>query len=434
MSNTVKLKSITVEESQVKYEYELDGEIKKAFNVIKGYEINFSEDVSSVPKSVLAVPFIANVLPIVWVYDATLIIQELDKDFYDHLNDIKKGYQDMYPKVKFGGEIIAEKIVHTRPSERVEPEEAIESALLFSGGVDATSSLVTMLKEGKKPALVTLWGADVSLNDENGWEEKSAHTEKVAQLFGLKSFMVKTNFREFINETLLDSKVEKQAGDQWWHGFQHGIGIIGHTAPLVYLYAFKELCIAASFTRGENMTCASDPTIDEHVNMAGCRVIHDGYDYSRQDKIANIHSFVRGANIKKLPIKVCWISLGAKNCGKCEKCIRTACGFLAEGGDLQAYDLGSYNAEYARNFILNRHYFRHTLQWARIQSRLEDNAGGLSSEILGQVGWVLDVNFDAINDQPMKKIRRHVSVVLRGVQKRAPRRAKDAFKKIIGRG
>lgn len=401
------------------------------------FEVEYDRDIHTVPESLLVIPFITNVLPIVWVYDATLKVKELDKNFYNHLNDIKKGYEDMYPKVKFGGEVIIETAMHTKlpkPTTTSKTGETSEAALLFSGGVDATSSLVTMLRGDKKPALITLWGADVSLNDEAGWKEKSEHTKKAALLFGLKSFMVKTNFREFIDEGLLDSRVEKRAGDQWWHGFQHGIGILGHVAPLVYRHGFSELYIAASFTRGEVMSCASDPTIDEQVYMAHCRVVHDGYEYSRQDKIANIHDFVNSANIKELPIKVCWISLGAKNCGRCEKCIRTACGFLAEGSDLATYDLENYSAVYARDYIVNRHYFRHTLQWARIQNRLKDNVANLDSETLSKVGWVLDVDFETINNHLLKKVRHYAKALLSGVRRRTPRRVKDAINKIRGKG
>ena len=89
-----------------------------------------------------------------------------------------------------------------------------------------------------------------------------------------------------MDESKLTKLVEKYANDDWWHGFQHGIGLIGHAAPLAYLFNIDNLYIASSYTIKDKgkVTCASDPTIDNYVKFSDCHVIHDGYEYGRQEK------------------------------------------------------------------------------------------------------------------------------------------------------
>lgn len=93
----------------------------------------------------------------------------------------------------------------------------------------------------------------------------------------------KTNFRSFINERKLNCLV-KNSGDGWWHGFQHGIGLLGHGAPIAYLKGLKCIYIASSYTPKDNVTCASHPSIDNCVEFCNCHIIHDQYEYSRQEK------------------------------------------------------------------------------------------------------------------------------------------------------
>lgn len=401
MRDSIILDKIVIKDETLRVEFSSKGSVAEAFK-ISVFEIRYDEDISTVPVSVAVIPFLANVLPIAWVYDAIIQVDELDEDFYEYIDDIKKGYKDMYPRVAFGGEIAARKLVKNKFAKKG------ETGLLFSGGVDATSSLITMLKDGQSPRLITLWGSDVELDDAAGWAEKMGHTKRVAKLFDLRSSVIKTNFKIFLDEPGLSSKIQRSANDRWWHGFQHGIGIIGHAAPLVYLHRLGELHIAATFVRGDVVTCASDPTIDEKLHVGNSVTVHNGYDFNRQDKIRNIHEYASGiAGLKQLPIKVCWQSRGAKNCGHCEKCIRSACGFLVEGAHLEFYDLGKFDAEYAKRFILSDYYFAPYLMpiWRSIQQRLVENGASLNKEVAESIDWIRTVNIDEINASQIKRMK-----------------------------
>ncbi len=426
MKGIVRLDSLTIDEREIRITFKTEGLISQAFRSHE-FTVEYSEAIGSVPESIAVIPFVANVLPIIWVYDAELVVRELDKDFFDNITNIKTGYENMYPEVAFGGQVTVGSLVRNRVRSKQR-----NTALFFSGGADATSSLITMLKNGDKPHLFTLWGADVRLADVDGWHEKYSHTERVAHIFNLESSSVKTNFRTFINEYLLDKKIERKAGDKWWHGFQHGIGIISHIAPLTFLYGFHESHIAASFVAGDNMPCASDPTIDEHVHIADSKTIHNGYDLTRQNKIRNIQSYISQLEeIHHLPIKVCLASRDSKNCGRCEKCMRTACGILAEGGSVDFYGLEKFDAQFTKQYLTNVHYFRHTLHWQQIQNRLRENRAKIDSKPSRNISWLLDTDLGTINNHLPKKIKYYIRTVARPVARVMPYRLKLMTKKLL---
>jgi hypothetical protein len=63
----------------------------------------------------------------------------------------------------------------------------------------------------------------------------------------------------------------------------------------------------------------------------GFKVIYDGGEYARTEKAEGISDWEVGLN----NLRVCWAGpLTGKNCGVCEKCIRTKLNFLAVGAKL----------------------------------------------------------------------------------------------------
>lgn len=323
--DSLKIIDIQINDNRVNYNYDFDGKWKELLldeKMFCEYDINLD----NVPKSILIIPFLCNVLPISWVFNLTIEVDELDEKFADCIKDLKNGYQNMFPSIKMGGNILVKKVVSNINS-------TDNTGALFSGGVDAFNTLFQHMDE--KPTLLTVWGADITLNDIEGWNKVKEHNIEIAKQFSLEYSFVKSNFRTFINYGNLSQYVRKFVNDEWWHGFQHGIGILGMMAPIAYVKGFKTLYIASSFTaeyKGK-YTCASDPTIDNYLKFSSCKVVHDGYEFNRQDKIRNICNFAGKNNIDNVPIRVCWQSSGGENCCECEKCTRTIMGFLAEKKD-----------------------------------------------------------------------------------------------------
>lgn len=326
--NIFKIKSVSVGKNRIDYDYEIRGEWSKYFNTEEKLFLEFSEEISALPESVAVLPLLGNILPIAWTCDASIIVSSIDKSFYDSIPDFKKGFIEMHPMISFKGELKAGVV------EQNTLTGGSGCLALFSGGVDAFNTLVCHIDE--KPTLVTLWGSDVKLNDVSGWKNVSDHVDSVCSEFGLDKVTVKSNFRTVIREGALDSLVT-EAGDGWWHGFQHGLALLTHTAPIAYVQKKSIVYIASSFTiEDKGISSASDPTIDNFIRFGSTRVVHDGYEFDRQMKIRNIIDYVKQSG-HRIRLHVCWVSTGGRNCCRCEKCIRTILGLYAAGADPKEY-------------------------------------------------------------------------------------------------
>lgn len=327
--NRITVDEISILGNRIEYEYSVIGEWREAFRLEEKFFVEYSCDVSDVPRGVAVIPLLANLLPMSWVYDAEIVVPVCDLDFYESIPEFKRGYEEMYPMLSLGGRLVAREVVKT------EPREEARAAVFFSGGVDAFSTLVSHIEEN--PALITVWGADIKISDEDGWAKVLRHLGQVGKDFSVECYTVKTSFRLFLKEGVLSRRVAA-SGDGWWHGFQHGVGMYAMSAPLAYLLGLRRVYFASTYTIADKgiVPCASDPTIDNYVRFCGAAVYHDGYELTRQQKIANITSYAKKLSIK-IPLRVCWISSGGSNCCQCEKCWRTILGILAEGEDPREY-------------------------------------------------------------------------------------------------
>ncbi|HHX61066.1 MAG TPA: hypothetical protein GX707_10200 [Epulopiscium sp.] len=394
--NRIELNSLKVINNKVCYNYSVSGEWTKYFNLQTEFFVQYNENISNVPTSILAIPFISNILPIAWLCDANIYVKELDSDFFYSIHEFKKGYINMYPMLTFGGSIeVAEVINHKKSNLK-------RKAVFFSGGVDAFSTLITHIE--KKPLLVTLWGADIDLSDVDGWNKNWANIKRNAADLDLECAFIKTSFRKFINMKWLGRKVKKTKGG-WWYGFQHGIGIISHIAPIAYLKGIDLSYIASSFTRGDKVTCASDPSIDNHIQFCGSKVFHDGYDFDRQDKINVISKFIK-KNKRNLHLHVCWKSSGGENCCRCEKCFRTITGLLLakqNPSDLGFIHWQKYNSSninfIKRRLTMSNHTIKFWVRFPEIFRRNKEN-----HPFFQYIEWLDDMDFNKINQPLIKRL------------------------------
>lgn len=310
-------------------EYAASGKIADYFKEAHGrFTTTYDLECTSLPTGIAVLPFVANVLPIAWVTDSLLVIPSIDKSFADSIPQIKQAYADMYPNTSFAGKI---QVQCTEDNRR---EDANGSLLFYSGGIDSACSLVRHMDE--HPMLVTLKGADVSLDNDDGWNRVQQLVLDTAAEHHLETAFVSSEFRAFCNEEALNALVVS-AGDFWWHGFQHGMGIIAHAAPIAYMTKKRTLYFASSFNITDtNVKCASYPTIDESIHFASCDVVHDGFELTRQDKV---HAIVAWSQRHEHPIslRVCWASEDGKNCCHCEKCCRSIMALYAEGENPRDY-------------------------------------------------------------------------------------------------
>ena len=329
MNNTIQLVKTEKNNQLVNFIYEVSGDIAKYLYPKRNFAVKYPFDINDIPESILNVTFAGNFLPFIFLFDVTLTVPALDSAFYYCIEDVRKGYQEMYPRMPFNGNIIVKKLYN----EFQTPKETAlrNTASFFSGGVDAYTTLFRHLDE--KPFLLTLHGADIKLDDLKGWDSLSSLTKIASAEYSLENIFISSEFRLLFNEGALIRFLEP-SGDRWWHGFQHGIGIISHGAAVAYKYNLSTIYIASSFSKDQKntYTCASDPTIDNHIRFGFTKIVHDGYELNRQNKIHylcqqgnNTHHFAK--------VHVCFQQAEGKNCCHCEKCYRTILEIIAEGAD-----------------------------------------------------------------------------------------------------
>jgi hypothetical protein len=226
-----------------------------------------------------------------------------------------------------------------------------------------------------------------------------SHLKETTREFNTDFVTIKSCFRRFLDEGILTKAVDK-SGDGWWHGFQHGIGIISHAAPAMYALGKNTVYFASSFTAADKgkVTCASDPTIDNFVKFCGCNVVHDGYEYTRQMKIYNITQFAKRTGMH-IPLRVCWESSGGSNCCNCEKCWRTILGIYAEGFDPREFGF-KYDDNQLKHLAQKIRYSEDkmfsSLRYAPIQNAMRANTE--KNNLPTQIRWFYDADINKLNE------------------------------------
>lgn len=393
-----------------KYSIETSPELDKYFKNKTQYVkiIHGEETISDTPESIIVLPVITNFIPVAWFFDAELIVDELDKTFYDCLDNIKNAYKKMYPLAEFKGKITANKLVKNS----YEPTDKYVS--LFSQGVD---SLYTVSKNyNKNLHLLTIWGSDIPLNEKEGWEILSDSILEFTNLTGLNNTFVKSSFYKCLNHPTLTDAITDVASSNWWHQFQHGLVLLGHAAVIAYVQKAKGIYISSShspneskFFKKEIMQCASSPIIDNEFKFANCGVTHVGYDKERFEKIERIVNF---SNKEDIPVtmKVCYTSKKGGNCSVCDKCSRCMMTLIALNEDPEEYGFKISDDTFIR-LQENLEDIKQGINkfgqgwnipgikifdWFVIQEKFnEDREFWMNNE---DVSWILDYDFDKIKE------------------------------------
>lgn len=392
------LESIRVTNNKVDYFFTIHGKIQKYFNSRNHLFFEYNHDISDIPKSILAIPFVANIAPLAWITNSTIQVEELDTTFYKCLNSIRDSFQNMYPTVPFKGEII----VGEKVNNVYTPE--YESAQLFSGGLDALTTFIRI--KDKNPLLITEYGWHKESTKENEvWKADKENAMKFAKNHGLESIFIHSNYGTFIKAQKIDQDFLKRLGDSWWHGLHHGLAIITAAIPIAYKFKIKCIYIASSYFKGYKAKCASDPTIDNKIKYASGGVFHDGYDLNRQDKVKVVIDYY--SKIKERPkLRVCFLQ--EENCCNCEKCVRTIIGIIAEGEDPQKYGFNNLDdiSLHIKDFLKENVKFftpARVMQWNLAKKRMRENYNKVLYQDL--LAWFLDYDFATEKKKALLKYR-----------------------------
>lgn len=340
-----------VNHNRLEYSYTIEGAWSRYFEPSNPMWVEYQKSVEHVPDSIAVLPLIGNVIVLASLMDADIYVKEIDRDFYESIPKFLDGFDTIMPDhVHFKKQDIvhAEKIVDNPLS----GTEQTENLLFFSGGVDATFSLVSHLEE--KPALVTIWGADIPWDNEESWHQAIGFNQKVADRYGLSLLTIRSNFRRALQDDHINDYSMDLVQDWWWHAFHHGIAMMTLAAPLAYGMS-KNLYFGSTFSSKDgkdwgSYVIASDPKIDNHVRFCGCQVKHDGYETTRYEKIQRICEFYDKQG-EKAYLRVCFQSSVGENCGHCAKCARTILTILLQGSRPEDYGFQNWEEDFYVHFI-----------------------------------------------------------------------------------
>lgn len=255
------LNKIVVNQNRVDYFFTIEGNLQKYFNRKNHMFLEYNHDISEIPNAILTIPFVANVMPLMWITDSTLTVDHLDKSFYDCLIDVKAAYQKMFPNIAFKGLLVVDKI-----EEHIYAPE-LKAASLFSGGLDAVTTFIRI--KDKKPLLITEYGwHDDTVQESEVWNADKENAVSFAELYGLENILIQSNYGTFIHAQSIDYDYHKRLGDSWWHGLHHGLAIISAAIPIAFKLKIECIYIASSNSPLFQVACASDPTVDNNIRYA----------------------------------------------------------------------------------------------------------------------------------------------------------------------
>jgi hypothetical protein len=197
-------------------------------------------------------------------------------------------------------------------SQTSETDRAISA---FSGGVD---SCFTALRhktgscgrvQRNLQAGLMVHGFDIPLEDQEIFDSAVKKSRLILDSIGVDLIPMTTNYRQVFSLNWEDVYVSAIASCFMLLQRGYSTGLVGSGA-----YTYRNL----HFPHGCN------PVTDPLLSSNSFRVIHDGAGFNRLEKIQAIAQWKAALE----HIRVCWEGEQLdKNCGRCEKCIRTVLGF-----------------------------------------------------------------------------------------------------------
>jgi len=288
-------------------------------------------DISQLDETILTIPFIMDVIPMVWVSNKAWSIDIMDEDLYHSLKKIQNVFQFFYPSLSWSGDLIPNRLVKNMPN--VQCGNQNDVAVLFSGGLDAVCS--SLLHYDKRQLLITICGSDIRFDNRYMWDCVQKRCCKYAQTYGHCNTFIRSNFA-LLNHRRL-KKITPEIKN-WWACTMQSLGYTSLAAPILALAGYKTLFIASTRTKEFPFPYGTHPLVDNAICFAGIQVIHDGAELDRLAKIETIVSVCQKQNLPLPPLRVCWgKDLNGGNCCKCEKCLRTINELLVVGQDPQRF-------------------------------------------------------------------------------------------------
>lgn len=270
-----------------------------------------------------------------------LLEGSLSRKLFQGLKEYQRIYHSWYPEIFHEIEI-------QPTSLRDDPQnEGGQASCAFSGGVDSFFTLLTLISSGQTTGMFEGRGGDslTSIKREGrnpktesarnaasdsaseilspplghalfmaGFDMPLHLTQSISELTDSYSIMMKelgiqfvvgsTNIRSFVNSV------------DWTNA--HGQALAA--TALFFKDSWKQFYIPSSYTSASYPKWGTHPSLDHLLSTESLTFVHHGTESNRVNKLGLISQFPESYS----RLRVCWIQdIGLKNCGECEKCVRT---------------------------------------------------------------------------------------------------------------
>lgn len=381
------------------------------------FVVEYDRDISHVPEHVLTIPVLGHVCPVAWAVGADVVVDVVDREYLESLPAVRDALGDMHPEfITSSADVLPGEVVEESPDRSFD-----DTAQLFTGGVD---SLATYIRHhDEKPALISVHGWTVDVDDVDHWRETVAYFEEFARDRGLEHRTIRSNMLSFLDVTMLDAHFRPHYDGSWYSDVGHGLGLLSLCAPLAYETGIGELRIASTHVEEYDVAWGSHPTIDDNVSWAGTTPSHDGYELTRQEKVELIAEYANTVE-DEFTIRTCIHDDGGGNCNSCEKCYRTMVALRLSG-----LDPNEFGYDYSHEILADVRSKFETAEWSlrgdkpyfwgEIQERVPDDVSEEPREVRSFYRWLRTADFERFTAQANPPLKHRV---LRAIARSTPYR------------
>jgi hypothetical protein len=197
-----------------------------------------------------------------------------------------------------------------------------ESAAFFTGGVDSFHTLLAHRNDIR--TLIYVPSFEGAVTSPTLMAEIATRLETAAAACGARLVQVTTNLTA--PEVARVTEAVRYSPTLWNFELAHGAALasVAHGLP----GTFGRVYVAASTTYDDLFPWGSHPLLDPLWSSESLRVIHDGCEVTRIDKVRRLADSPAALDA----LRVCAVTDRATyNCCRCEKCLRTMVGLEIAG-------------------------------------------------------------------------------------------------------
>lgn len=225
-------------------------------------------------------------------------------------------------------------------------EKGYHVGCFFSAGVDSFYTYLKHKNHAKNPLshFILVHGFDIELQNKALFKRTRNHIQEIANQEKQELIVVETNIR-----SLIESTIEWD----WSHG-----GALAAVA-LLLRSQFEKVFIAGAVKKDSLFPFGTHPDLDQLWSTEHMKLIHDGSERNRFEKIADV---IASSDLALQHLRVCCQNLPRKyNCSACFKCLRTMIVLASVDALERAKTFNrKINLEYIRNM-----YYDYTLHYQR---------------------------------------------------------------------